>query len=114
MNALNLPLNKRAQEILKQMNAPATAGMPATSLLIRALETPGMLQDKIRGSKAMMRDHLDLIQGMPEKNQAEYLFGEEGDLDPGADEADVLEALLEMLHLRMTENVEGYPPSRTP
>ena len=111
---LALPLNKRAREALKAFGAKIESpGMPATDLLLWAMEHD-KVQSEVRGAKAMMWEHLEMhLQALDDPEAAAYLFGEEKDLDPGSDPEAVLQTLLDMLHLRMTENVEGYPPMRS-
>ena len=113
MSALDSPINKRAEELLKALGIQRDRStIPALQLLIWAIRY-GETEDNLPGSGAMMLRHLeDVILPMPNQEAAAYLFGEESDLDPGSKPADVMESLLEMLHLRMTENVEGYPPAR--
>ena len=106
---LSLPLNRRAHAALKTLGETVSQpGMPALDLLEWALRNN--LTEEPKRVKAAMLQHLQLLQGMTDEKAAAYLFGEESDLDPGEDWADVLKTLLDMLHLRMTENVEDYPP----
>jgi hypothetical protein len=112
--ALTLPLSRRAKTALEQFGAKVSQPIfPPTDLLIWAIQHR-MMVDQIKGAQAMMLDHLDqVVSPMADAEAAAYLFGEESELDPGEDREDVLQTLMDMLHLRMTETVEGYPPART-
>ena len=111
--ARQLPSSLRATEVLKTLGEMTSGStFPPIDLLKLAISR-GMQEDQVKGAQAMMLNHLQVIEGMPEAKQAEYLLGEETNLDPGSAPDDVLDELTGMLHLRMTETAEGYPPVRT-
>jgi hypothetical protein len=108
--ARNLPISRRANEALKKLGAKISQpGFPPTDLLEWALENLEP-EDRIRGSTAMMREHLWMLGGKGAAEAAALLLGEDLESDPGSDPDDVVDELLDRLHFRMTETVEGYPP----
>ena len=108
--ARKLPLSKQASKALKAYGAKVSQpGYPPTDLLTWALQN-NQVEETFKGTIAMMLQHLEVLTGMDDAKVAAYLFGEEMDLDVGSEPDDVMDVLLEMLNLRMSESVEGYPP----